>query len=345
MHKLFFPLPMTYAVVQLDVEGTLQGLDPDAEALDAARALRPLKCLVYLRTVLELPFPRNPDFKYDVYVVGPGLRPADEARCITKDMCVPIFPATDHPTGRAPVHPKPEFPFSNCYHWFGPDTHLEVRIKQDIYDAKDDEIHVLLSGVGQVHMDDRNQEDTYRMIDSLARLKAQDNPTAPDSPREPSIMDYPYDHGLEHDADLWDCDQSTSDISNYGLDGPSAPECHAPSAESDDDTNLLTSNIDVFGMARDSQRAMIPVVDCWLHLPAHIKDGEIPDPFAFVHECRALSEIVKELQARQAKDREDPAPASSVGEVAESRGATVLERLKGLPAAAMKTVRSIFRVQ
>ncbi len=301
---------MTYAVVQLDVEGTLQGLNPDAEALDAARALRPLKCLVYLRTVgfffycavttraepaaqvLELPFPRNPDFKYNVYVVGPGLRPADEARCITEDMCVPIFPATDHPTGRAPVYPKPEFPFSNCYHWFGADTHLEVRIKQDIYDAKDDEIHVLLSGVGQVHMDDRNQEDIYRMIDSLARLKAQDTPTAPESPREPSIMDYPYDQGFEHDADLWDCDQSTSDISNYGLEDSFAPECHAPSAESDDDTNLLTSNIDVFGMERDSQRAMIPVVDCWLHLPAHIKDDEIPDPFAFVHECRALSECV-----------------------------------------------------
>ncbi len=39
---------------------------------------------------------------------------------------------------------------------------------------------------------------------------------------------------------------------------------------------------------------------------------------------------MKELQARQAKDREASVPASSVGEVGESRGATVLERLKGM---------------
>ena len=51
MHKLFFPLPMTYAVIQLDVEGTLRGLAPDAQALDEARALQPMKCLVYLHTV------------------------------------------------------------------------------------------------------------------------------------------------------------------------------------------------------------------------------------------------------------------------------------------------------
>ena len=54
MHKLFFPLPMTYAVIQLDVEGTLRGLAPDAQALDEARALRPLKYLVYLHTVRRL---------------------------------------------------------------------------------------------------------------------------------------------------------------------------------------------------------------------------------------------------------------------------------------------------
>ena len=54
MHKLFFPLPMTYAVIQLDVEGTLRGLASDAQALDEARALRPLKCLVYLHTVRGL---------------------------------------------------------------------------------------------------------------------------------------------------------------------------------------------------------------------------------------------------------------------------------------------------
>ncbi len=31
-----------------------------------------------------------------------------------------------------------------------------------------------------------------------------------------------------------------------------------------------------------------PSVDCWVHLPAHITEREIPDPLAFAHECRAL---------------------------------------------------------
>ena len=31
-------------------------------------------------------------------------------------MCAPIFPNETHPTGRAPVHTQPVFPFPNCYH-------------------------------------------------------------------------------------------------------------------------------------------------------------------------------------------------------------------------------------
>ena len=51
MHKLFFPLPGTYALIQLDVVGTLRGLDPDAEALAVARTVQPERCLVYLQNV------------------------------------------------------------------------------------------------------------------------------------------------------------------------------------------------------------------------------------------------------------------------------------------------------
>ena len=44
-------------------------------------------------------------------------------------MCTPIFPNTDHPAGRPPVHTEPPFPFTNCCHWFGPGMVLEVRVK------------------------------------------------------------------------------------------------------------------------------------------------------------------------------------------------------------------------
>lgn len=51
MHKLFFPIPGMYALIQLDIEGTLRGLDPDSEALHEARTIQPARCLVYLQNV------------------------------------------------------------------------------------------------------------------------------------------------------------------------------------------------------------------------------------------------------------------------------------------------------
>ena len=50
---LFFPLPGTYVVAQVDIDATLLALNPDKEALDAAGALQPKKYLVYLQKVRE----------------------------------------------------------------------------------------------------------------------------------------------------------------------------------------------------------------------------------------------------------------------------------------------------
>ena len=50
---LFFPLPGTYVVAQVDIDATLLALNPDQEALDAAGALQPKKYLVYLQKVRE----------------------------------------------------------------------------------------------------------------------------------------------------------------------------------------------------------------------------------------------------------------------------------------------------
>ena len=51
MHKFFFPIPGTYAVIQLDIRSTLECLDSDTQALEAARTIQPAKCLVYLHNV------------------------------------------------------------------------------------------------------------------------------------------------------------------------------------------------------------------------------------------------------------------------------------------------------
>ncbi|KAL1937880.1 hypothetical protein VTO73DRAFT_12773 [Trametes versicolor] len=128
---LFFPLPGTYAIVKLDVERTLQPLD-DPIANAAGAEIKTTKSIVYLDMILQLPFPEDETFRYMAYLIGPGLRPENPKLCITPDMCIPIYPNTQHPVeDRETLRSDPPFPFGNCYHWFGPDMWLDLRIVND----------------------------------------------------------------------------------------------------------------------------------------------------------------------------------------------------------------------
>ena len=81
--------------------------------------------------MVELPYGRKADFEYFIYFVGPGLRPDRPESCYFADMCMPIFPNTSHPSGRLPVRPVADFPYSNCYQWFCSDMQYNVRIKNE----------------------------------------------------------------------------------------------------------------------------------------------------------------------------------------------------------------------
>lgn len=50
-------------------------------------------------------------------MVGKGLCQEDKDALVDGTMCTPVFPATEHPLSRAPLRPKPSFPFSDCYHY------------------------------------------------------------------------------------------------------------------------------------------------------------------------------------------------------------------------------------
>ncbi|KAI0629542.1 hypothetical protein C8Q77DRAFT_1076030 [Trametes polyzona] len=128
----WFPLPATYAVVELDVEKTLQPFNNDPIAVAAAANIRTTKCILYLDVIPRLPFPQDETFKYMAHIIGPGLRPADPELLLTPDMSIPIFPNTEHPSHvMAPLVPYSPFPYGNCYHWIGPDTTLDLRIWND----------------------------------------------------------------------------------------------------------------------------------------------------------------------------------------------------------------------
>lgn len=79
-------------------------------------------------------------------------------------MCVPIFPNTTHPLGRAPVHTTPAFPFSSCSHWAYVDVLL--RVANGVFPSSDDPDVIRLPGGQQAIMD------TFLTADLTAAVQA-----------------------------------------------------------------------------------------------------------------------------------------------------------------------------
>ena len=77
-------------------------------------------------------------------------------------MCIPIFPAVDHPTGPAPLRPEPAFLFKKCYHWSGDDLWLYLYIKYgEFTHEKGEFIH--LPGRDAMTMVEVLEDDTDKM--------------------------------------------------------------------------------------------------------------------------------------------------------------------------------------
>ncbi|RPD56370.1 hypothetical protein L226DRAFT_468638, partial [Lentinus tigrinus ALCF2SS1-7] len=122
----YTPMEGSFAVIRMDPVAMVRHLD-DPEALRAAEALSPQSYLVYLDFSHRLPtWGEQPWHVFDVYPIWQSLRPSDEDKCITPDMCMPIFPNDNHPSGRAPLVTKPVFPFDNCYIWS--EVKMEIRV-------------------------------------------------------------------------------------------------------------------------------------------------------------------------------------------------------------------------
>lgn len=98
----------------------------------------------------------------DVFLVGAGLRPEDPDNNVTPDMCVPIYPASQHPHGRAPVRTDPCFPFDNCYHWFGDDMAIQIRVKAGRFTTVEGE-YIELSTDEWYNMREFHREDQARI--------------------------------------------------------------------------------------------------------------------------------------------------------------------------------------
>ncbi|KAI0740880.1 hypothetical protein C8Q76DRAFT_607980, partial [Earliella scabrosa] len=127
-----FPHPCSYAAIQVDPVASVAHLN-DENALAAARALYSRTYLVYIDH--SLPFPGRPWYGFTVRPVGTSLRTPEVKDCITEDMCTPIFPNQRHPSNREPLHTRPAFPYSNCYHWFSPELDVRVHARPEGFDT------------------------------------------------------------------------------------------------------------------------------------------------------------------------------------------------------------------
>ena len=107
-------------------------------------------------------------FVYEVCLVGPG--PRKNGEHITSDMCIPIFPATQHPAGRHPVHAQPAFPFSNCYHWFGPEMMFSLRVKTAQFPSESTAVIRLPHDQAMI-MEEASSDDMDRWADFFARAR------------------------------------------------------------------------------------------------------------------------------------------------------------------------------
>ncbi|EJD39367.1 hypothetical protein AURDEDRAFT_187380 [Auricularia subglabra TFB-10046 SS5] len=108
--------PVTYGafvVVVLDIESSIQGVS-DERALEAARALPPVKCLAWIATIGNLEYSAAVGalrLSLVFQFVGHGLPDPPNSFA-----AVPIGPAPAHPeTGRQPVEPNRPFPWPDCY--------------------------------------------------------------------------------------------------------------------------------------------------------------------------------------------------------------------------------------
>ncbi|VDB88605.1 unnamed protein product [Peniophora sp. CBMAI 1063] len=87
----------------------------DRRAVRAARSL-PRQQFVALAVSLEchVPFEGVPFSSFEICLVRQGL-PRTPPPFDFQDMCCPIFPNTDHPSGRRALRPMVPFPLSDCY--------------------------------------------------------------------------------------------------------------------------------------------------------------------------------------------------------------------------------------
>ena len=209
-------------------------------------------------------------------------------------MCVPIYPNTSHPEGRAAVRTEPPFPYDNCYHWSNArEFNVRVRPREQGYFDDDVAIKTRI----------RDERELWRMVardctkveEARVRDAPEDAPTTPTDIQSQVLL-------ADTVGESWDVEEGGR---------PSAPEAGSRQQDTVPAQNEETVNVADDGMEAEAKsntdddavsdfRALVgmgifgtrldnkddyPMVDVWLELADHLKQEDIPDPRDFYVEC------------------------------------------------------------
>ncbi|KAI0664046.1 hypothetical protein C8Q70DRAFT_215546 [Cubamyces menziesii] len=282
----YSPSPGAYAVIRLNPVEMVRHLQ-DQDALAQARAMRTRTYLIYLHREMALPFPDQPWYRFEILPIAPCLRPSDDARGITPDMCVPIYPNTSHPSGRTPLHPEPEglFPYNNCYSWFETKATVRVRSRPEEFD----ETHaVTLPPMGRVKLKQAFIECGLQMGENK---QAMTRSTAPDV-GAPLAMQAPHPLAPPMDVPISTRHRRASVASSSSSNSSFAMNIQPRSSLED------LAIMDIFSGPNDDV-GLVPLVDLWIsELEDHLRQEDIPSPLEMFAEFAEIARIVQEARIR-----------------------------------------------
>ncbi len=220
--------------------------------------------------------------------IAPCLGPIDNKTGMTADMCIPIYPNTNHPTARAPVHTEPEFPYNNCYHWSRAQLNVRIRCPPEMFDidhavklpvpSKIELFH--LRSIDYLRMEElEKQHQTTasgaQVVASLPQLNAES--LSAHEVSEGAAVECAPQHQVEGEGEgrRPNNEEDTSDVSG----------------SSSNSVNEIVSELVGMGIFGDLNADMdlYPVVDIWFNLTSHLREEEIPNPIALYKECDQLA--------------------------------------------------------
>ncbi|KZP25574.1 hypothetical protein FIBSPDRAFT_855765 [Athelia psychrophila] len=162
-----FPARSSYVTIKLDPVMSVAFME-DEEATSAAEKLA-------AKTYVGFVGDSVPIQSFEVRMLRPGLPRARPEEFFTSDMCIPVFPNTDHPS-RAPLQPIPAIPWANAYHAAFDQVILRVRAA-----LADEALATVLSKSERMRLALACALDYERQSDSIEKALAGDSPPSSES--------------------------------------------------------------------------------------------------------------------------------------------------------------------